>query len=170
MRHSLNGKHGLAVRGTIFDGLFGSFDEFEKRYPRIVSMLSGLKEFSGQIETQIYATAGVDAEDSKFNSAIKFLLDLGGSITGLFGGGGNPVAPTSKQGQSSPTAITIQQASLLARQKKLLTQSIILQIPVQLMMVWVVTLQNQRVQGENDEKINRRSADDCMLMQCLCRG
>nr|WP_314523994.1 tape measure protein [uncultured Lelliottia sp.] len=84
--------------GTIFDGLFGSFDEFEKRYPRIVSMLSGLKEFSGQIETQIYATAGVDAEDSKFNSATKFLLDLGGSITGLFGGGGNPVAPTSKQG------------------------------------------------------------------------
>lgn len=84
--------------GTIFDGLFGSFDEFEKRYPRIVSMLSGLKEFSGQIETQIYATAGVDAEDSKFSSATKFLLDLGGSITGLFGGGGNPVAPTSKQG------------------------------------------------------------------------
>lgn len=84
--------------GTIFDGLFGSFDEFEKRYPRIVSMLSGLKEFSGQIETQIYATAGVDAEDSKFSSVTKFLLDLGGSITGLFGGGGNPVAPISKQG------------------------------------------------------------------------
>lgn len=84
--------------GTIFDGLFGSFDEFEKRYPRIVSMLSGLKEFSGQIETQIYATAGVDADDSKFSSATKFLLDLGGSITGLFGGGGNPVAPTGKQG------------------------------------------------------------------------
>jgi hypothetical protein len=28
--------------GTIFDGLFGSFDEFEKRYPNIMKLLRAL--------------------------------------------------------------------------------------------------------------------------------
>ncbi|WP_217805251.1 hypothetical protein, partial [Salmonella enterica] len=30
--------------GTIFDGLFGSFDEFERRYPNIVKGLRAIRD------------------------------------------------------------------------------------------------------------------------------
>lgn len=40
--------------GTIFDGLFGSFDEFERRYPNLIALLRTIVDLAGK------AAAGID--------------------------------------------------------------------------------------------------------------
>ncbi len=59
--------------GTIFDNLFGSFDEFEKRYPSIVKGLKLLSEWLGK-------TGGIAPEDSAPSQAQldKFMSDKNG--------------------------------------------------------------------------------------------
>ncbi|QFH71452.1 tape measure protein [Enterobacter sp. E76] len=49
--------------GTIFDGLFGSFDEFERRYPNLIALLRTVVDLAGKAATGIdNATKGKNGE------------------------------------------------------------------------------------------------------------
>lgn len=95
--------------GTIFDGLFGSFDEFEKRYPSIVKGLKLLSEWigksggiapegsvpsQGQIDEFLKNKNGSDGKPEK--GLIERFLEYNGNFNplpglekflGMFGGG-----------------------------------------------------------------------------------
>ncbi|HBM2876606.1 TPA: tape measure protein [Klebsiella oxytoca] len=112
--------------GTIFDGLFGSFDEFEKRYPSIVKGLKLLSEWigksggiapegsvpsQGQIDEFLKNKNGSDGKPEK--GLIERFLEYNGNFNplpglekflGMFGGGDDArqdaslMTPPSKSG------------------------------------------------------------------------
>ncbi|BBR58945.1 hypothetical protein WP4W18E05_23130 [Klebsiella sp. WP4-W18-ESBL-05] len=55
--------------GTIFDGLFGSFDEFEKRYPAIMKMLRAISGGADNASKNVNNDGGVWTRQSDDNDA-----------------------------------------------------------------------------------------------------
>ncbi|HIC8437277.1 TPA: tape measure protein [Citrobacter braakii] len=55
--------------GTIFEGLFGSFDAFEKRYPAIMKMLRALSGASDEAKGNVNRDGGVWSSDKDDSSA-----------------------------------------------------------------------------------------------------
>ncbi|MDK7599614.1 tape measure protein [Citrobacter freundii] len=96
--------------GTIFDGLFGSFDEFERRYPGIVSLLRALSN-------KVYETAS-DLNNSGLEllqpQNEKQVMDL---VTGKESSGGtldviNRIIELFNEGNEAPNWYERQQAKL----------------------------------------------------------
>ncbi|HEE0093348.1 tape measure protein [Atlantibacter hermannii] len=86
------------VGGTIFDGLFGSFDEFEKRYPAIVRMLKALAGWSDSAANNIDNNGAASPEErgvnvwkelanpyNLFGNAFDFLKSRGNDFNPLTG-------------------------------------------------------------------------------------
>ncbi|HCA6517845.1 tape measure protein [Klebsiella pneumoniae] len=91
--------------GTIFDNLFGSFDEFEKRYPNIVRLLRALSGEINEATSEMNSKngSGSDENSGGFGNRVKKLMNpffvLGNApagmmnfldgVLGLFGGAEN---------------------------------------------------------------------------------
>ncbi len=83
------------VGGTIFDGLFGSFDEFEKRYPAIVRMLKALAGWSDSAANNIDNNGGVSTDEGGVNvwKELANPYNLFGNAFGFLKGRGNDFNP-----------------------------------------------------------------------------
>lgn len=83
------------VGGTIFDGLFGSFDEFEKRYPAIVRMLKALAGWSDSAANNTDNNGGANADDGGVNvwKELANPYNLFGNAFGFLKGRGNDFNP-----------------------------------------------------------------------------
>lgn len=83
------------VGGTIFDGLFGSFDEFEKRYPAIVRMLKALAGWSDSAANNIDNNGGASTDEGGVNvwKELANPYNLFGNAFGFLKGRGNDFNP-----------------------------------------------------------------------------
>lgn len=76
--------------GTIFDSLFGSFDEFEKRYPNLISALRTIVSLANKAAISVNSATKNDKSDGVFTDAID--SPLSAVVNGLYNL--TPLAPT----------------------------------------------------------------------------
>ncbi|EJN1469548.1 TPA: tape measure protein [Citrobacter freundii] len=76
--------------GTIFDSLFGSFDEFEKRYPNLISALRTIVSLASKAAISVNSATKDDKSDGVFTDAIE--SPLSAVVNGLYNL--TPLAPT----------------------------------------------------------------------------
>ncbi|MBA8106215.1 tape measure protein [Citrobacter sp. RHBSTW-00029] len=76
--------------GTIFDSLFGSFDEFEKRYPNLISALRTIVSLANKAAISVNSATKDDKSDGVFTDAID--SPLSAVVNGLYNL--TPLAPT----------------------------------------------------------------------------
>ncbi|HFV9971698.1 TPA: tape measure protein [Salmonella enterica subsp. enterica serovar Reading] len=76
--------------GTIFDSLFGSFDEFERRYPNLISALRTIVELASKAATGINSATKNDESNGIFSDMIE--NPLSAAVNGLYNL--TPLAPT----------------------------------------------------------------------------
>lgn len=76
--------------GTIFDSLFGSFDEFEKRYPNLISALRTIVSLASKAAISVNSATKNDKSDGVFTDAIE--SPLSAVVNGLYNL--TPLAPT----------------------------------------------------------------------------
>ncbi|HDW7611474.1 TPA: tape measure protein [Escherichia coli] len=76
--------------GTIFDSLFGSFDEFEKRYPNLISALRTIVKLASKAAISVNSATKDDESDGVFIDAIE--SPLSAVVNGLYNL--TPLAPT----------------------------------------------------------------------------
>ncbi|HCB1716249.1 TPA: tape measure protein [Citrobacter freundii] len=68
--------------GTIFDSLFGSFDEFEKRYPNLISALRTIVSLASKAAISVNSATKNDKSDGVFTDAIE--SPLSAVVNGLY--------------------------------------------------------------------------------------
>lgn len=76
--------------GTIFDSLFGSFDEFEKRYPNLISALRTIVSLASKAAISVNSATKDDKSDGVFTDTIE--SPLSAVVNGLYNL--TPLAPT----------------------------------------------------------------------------
>lgn len=76
--------------GTIFDSLFGSFDEFERRYPNLISALRAIVELASKAATGVNSATKSDTSNGVFADAVE--SPWSAAVNGLYNL--TPLAPT----------------------------------------------------------------------------
>lgn len=76
--------------GTIFDSLFGSFDEFEKRYPNLISALRAIVDLASKAATGINTATKSDSSNGVLTDVVE--SPWSAAVNGLYNL--TPLAPT----------------------------------------------------------------------------